>query len=298
MRLADLLEMDLAGTASTGPEGLTHGAKYGDHISAAFQDHYRGTIAGLLASRKPYDSDFLDALDAPFARVSGSPASFEQACNANNRLGTAEEVWGKDARAVRYLPLKSFLQYFLRIDTARDLPPLGNPSRSAEARNTIEARKSLLSHPTGLPSDLGNPRNGRVWVTYPTVTAPHQSGPIKGLDGPALCSYIVRRMGLPDYHELLMREDKIGLVALEYPLDATVYLYRPTVADALSAPVFFPAPKGCAHGETLPLTDSLRDTEARSVRGEREWIHANYKAVLVEVASAPRTCSLIWYGTW
>ena len=54
-------------------------------------------------------------------------------------------------------------------------------------------------------------------------------------------------------------------IQVEYPLDATAPLYRPTVADAIIHPIFFPAPKRRTSGETLPLDTSLQGPGDRSV---------------------------------
>ena len=134
-------------------------------------------------------------------------------------------------------------------------------------------------------------------MTQPETTAPHRVALAQGFSEADACTYVIRRMGLIGYDTPLKRADCIGMVALGYPLVGHVYLYRPTVTDAMLHPLFYPAPKGARRGETLPLTADLSAPSPRTESGEPEWIHSNFQVLLVEDNPTPGDCAILWYGT-
>jgi hypothetical protein len=294
--------MDFEGVPSTGPEGAAYGHAYGDHVSPALQSHFRATIATIMAAPQPYADDFMwKHVEPPLLWIGGvgGTAAFEHPANVANKLGTAKDMWGDGVLAVRYLPLSNFLRFFLGVDPIRDLPPITDPpARVIEARRKLQDGLRSLVHPGRPARDLGNPNNGRVWVTAPEGGAPHGQARARGDSEADACTWIARRMGLAGYAEPGERAASIGMVALGYPLGDDVALYRPTILDALVHPLFYPGPKALRYGETLPLTTALRDPDVRATAGEPEWIHRNYRAVLVSGGAAPRTCQLLWYGMW
>lgn len=298
-RFADLLEMDLEGSPKRGPEGKAWGDRHGDHVSSAVQSLFRPEVSALVGAAGAYTDDFLGRQLEPRVLRSGAAPSFEHAANAPNKLGTAKELWGSGVHAVRYVPLSLFLRFFLGVDPYRDLPPPTSAvDRAREARVKLEDGLRSLRHPGRPRRDLGNPMNGRVWVTTPESRAPHAVALARGDAEPDVCTHVVRRMGLTDYEEAEKRADKIGLVALGYLLGDDVPLYRPTILDAVVHPIFYPGPKGRKHGETLPLTQQLDRPDARATPGEPEWIHRNFQVLLMPAGTAPSTCWVLWYGTW
>src|SRR5262249_51056994 len=137
------------------------------------------------------------------------------------------------------------------------LPP-ANPQRAAVA--LVELRAGLERngrHPGAKGSWLGSPMDGRVWVTCSGASAPHEQALGAGLDADGACWQIARRMALCGYDSAAVRVEKIGFAALEYEIALDRSLYRPTVADALAHPYFFPGRKGHGSGETWPLAAAL-----------------------------------------
>lgn len=298
-RLADLLELDLQGEAKSGKLAKAFGSGFGDHVSKDFCDHFGGSIAGVVRDRgADNDEELCSALAWELAaKKSGGEASFTHITNSNNELGQASKIWPPGARAVRYLAIFDVLKFHL--DPGIDLPP-DNPARASAAVGKLEAGlKRNLAHPAPKGASLGNPYDGRVWVTVSGDKAPHEAALLGGLTKAQVCRAIVQKMALPGYETPGACVERVGLVALEYNLGSARSLYRPTIADALGHPYFFPGRKGETSGETCPLVPALDEPGERTEAGIREWIHRNYNVVLLpKDATDANACRVTWYGTF
>ncbi len=287
--LGALVELDRRVRPVENTVTLPYQDERGQNLRAPFE---RATDAVVAASVKKA-GDTCELVDGLYDELNSPTPSFLHAGNQDNQDPTPPN------RLLRYISIRALLEYHLLGQSSLGYSMAKLPKTGRERGETaLRWIEDLLRERTGPGSFDPVPLSGghAVWVT--TAQEPPHDG--RSADEVAkllaLPAYIQRRtcvsgMRTPQQQ----RCDDIGLVALEYPPPSD--LYKPTVTEGLDLPcAFYPGEQGKPHGETLPLDADFRIHTDRSVRGAKEWIHAQWEVVIRHEDADSGACRVVWYG--
>lgn len=274
-RLCENLHLDFPDLASTHPLAGERGNNVAQSLAATFT----ARAAALADAADP------DRLMKVLHETSyllhdvGMEPHFLHPHNAHNRCAD-EAVYRRPF--TRYLDYRAFMRRF--IDPARDRGRIRATELEAVVDGFLDAvtqvdaaelARGWLGWDHAGCRAAGRPP-APVWIT-PAAQAPHRAAGTERMDEAARARWVVRGMALPGYGSRAQREERIGLVAVIFDLEAGIDLYKPTVLDAVDSPLFLPGPHAGCCGLTYLLQEDLRTPAAYPAAGHDEYICMPFK---------------------